>query len=89
MIFPVSSAYRASSLYDLQKTYSERVKAYSPKRKVMQAQNDRVSLTPEAMESLAHHRDKKPDRQPIYYLNPALSKGKRKYSDYSTLLTQY
>lgn len=76
MIFPISSAYRVSSLYDIQNTYSERVKAYSPKRKVMQAQRDSVSLSPEAMESLSSHRSKKPDRQPIYYSNPRLNNPK-------------
>ena len=75
MIFPISSAYRASSLYDVQKTYSDRVKAYSPNRKVMQAQRDRVSLSPEAMESLSHHRSVKSDQQPIYYSNPRLGNG--------------
>lgn len=73
MIFPISSAYRASSIYGIQTTYSERVKSYSPKRKVMQAQSDRVSLSPEAMESLSNHRSAKSNRQPIYYSNPRLS----------------
>jgi len=83
VIFPINSAYRASSLYDMQKTYSERVKAYSSKRKVMQAQRDRVSLSPEAMESLASRRDKKPDRPSIYYSNPGLGKTKHRSFDYS------
>lgn len=83
MIFPINSAYRASSLYDMQKTYSERVKAYSPKRKIMQAQRDRVSLSPEAMESLASHRGKKPDKPSIYYSNPGLSGTKRRSFEYS------
>ena len=73
MIFSISSVYRATSLYNMQKTYSDRVKAYSPKRKVIQAQRDKVSLSPEAKESLSNHRVKKQDAQPIYYSNPRLS----------------
>jgi hypothetical protein len=76
MPFSVSSVSRAASLYDLQKTYSERVKAYKSEGRIVQLQRDRITLSPVAVESLARHRRQKPDRQTIYYSNPKVTNAR-------------
>lgn len=73
MIYSVSSVNRAASLYALQKTYGERVKAHKTERKSIQSQKDRVTLSQPAMDSYANRRIQKNEQLSISYANPRVS----------------
>ena len=73
MIYSVSSVNRAASLYALQKTYGERVRAYKTERPSIQNQKDRVSLSQPAMDSYAQRRTQKNEQLPISYDDPRVS----------------
>ena len=73
MIYSVSSVNRAASLYALQKTYGERVKAYKTERPLIQNQKDRVTLSRPAMDSYAQRRTQKREQLSIIYANPMIS----------------
>ena len=70
MFFPVSSVTNAASIYDRQKVYGERVKAYKTERPVAQIPKDSVTISTVAMESLAVHRKQKQEKNEIAYKNP-------------------
>lgn len=73
MIYSLSSVNRAASLYALQKTYGERVKAHKTERPSIQSQKDRVTLSQPAMDSYANRRVQNNEQLSISYANPRVS----------------
>lgn len=70
MIYQVSSVQRVVSLYSKQKVYGDRLKAYGTNRPVVQTQNDSITISPRAVESLSAHRKLKEEKVSITYPNP-------------------
>ncbi len=69
----VSSIVMASGLYDMQRVYGDRIKAYKTERPTVQIQRDSVTISVASMESLAEHRKIKKEKETIAYSNPRVS----------------
>ncbi len=75
-MLPVSSIVMASGLYDMQRVYGERIKAYKAERPTVQIQRDSVTISAASIESLTEHRKIKKKKETIAYSNPRVSNSR-------------
>ncbi len=71
-------ARQATRLYDTQKLYGERMKAYVPPQPVVQGQADAVNISRAAATSFVLHRAVAEEAKPLAYGNPRVDNNRKR-----------